>query len=1546
MASIFDTLKSLGRGLVHYVSEGAARAVASFAERYDRNASLVYQQRSHLPRGRTQQLARQHRTGERMMASTMRGAGGLAWPASWTQNRSLQVQMFRRWPHVFIHRLCSTIATLPPRLAYVRPRRKKPRGAGGTVEKHAANRRHGRAQRRRRKAYYEARYKKSLHAIRPHEEIEDVGDDHPLARLLKKPNAWVQSPGILWYQLCLFLYLTGNAYLWMVPDRAFGRPLEAWVIPAHWVWGPQLNAAGATEYKIMPFTGGFGSFTIPADEIVHFHFPNPLNPLDGWSPTQAGAPWIDVSESIDDSRYWTMKQGTQSSVALELGPKYDPDDEDIEAIGAKFMARYASERNAGMPIIPPPDVKVVPLSIAPKDMSFESGFEQLRDAQSALYGCPKGAAGITDPGSDRALWGERAVLMDNLKPLLQYIGETFTASVCIRWDDQLKLWWEDPTPQDPQQVNSDLSADGQHGIRTPNEWRSVRGLEPIENPLYDEPWVPQGFQPLSVAEKQWQQQSQQAAMPQPPAPGGDGAGGGSPDLAALVAGAGQQTSKQAQSDQQTQAGKFAQLGDQDTQADAQDAALDVNDQAWGNRQGAVKKAHEYNARLAARGSRWRLEEDAASQRWRVKDLAAAPAALPARLAAAGLAVVADDTGRAILHQRSLDDDANGGKWEFPGGHINAGEKPRDAAVREWQEETGLPLPRGGRFSGVWNSGNGVYRGYVYRVPTEDALDLFARDPSVNPDGDAFEALAWVSPEDFENHNLRPELLADLPLVHDALRTMPGAVVKSWSPEQAEKHPHAPAGSSHGGEFVSTRPGGQIGTLKAPKSENRSSSRGEDSRSETVAREQTGSRQSLADATRDWKQSGVRSEAFRDWFGDWESDPEEASKVLTSSGKPAIVFSGQPKGIDVFSAAERSELPSSYAFFSDRRSVAELYSGDADSEKEKRTDFSTGRDGQVYAVYLNIRRPWDLDVLSAEEWVHASVDDPSDWAEDAVDYLRQEFQNPEALIQEEANRLQVDLGDLDLQDRGDSREAVERLLPHSGREAFPEWQEAVRHAKIKAFKEAVGYDGDSTDPAEIIRETTQEWPLRGYTMQDALMKSPSGKMAVMYPKMAKRIIERNAYDGYVHTDEEVGGTTWIIFRPEQVKSAYNRGTFDSRDANINKSWDAGKHPRGGDQHFPQRFSKAPGGGAGSASNPNEKPTRRPEEIALPLPEATRPHPGPEQQDEANLDATRDTAGLARPTPADYARVAPAESKPPSVAERSSLHDALESSRMTHASRQDGGVNASFILSLEDGSRGVFKPRGGEREDIRAGVPNGTNYRREVAASRLAEVLGLDDLVPTTVFREQVGLGVGSMQHFVPEADPPVASDQPFDGGEDAARAAAFDYLLGHLDRHAGNWLLKNGKLVLIDNGTSLPTSYLPRDFFNIEFWTHATRENLPLPDRSGWRDKWPDVQKELSDCGIEPAAIELARQRFDALVSAPADAYFSELPGLLPGMTDMLDTTNACDLADRYRQVIAYYGRAAREAHAAGEMDRHREMMDAAVGYRRRLQALEELRRAR
>ena len=153
---------------------------------------------------------------------------------------------------------------------------------------------------------------------------------------------------------------------------------------------------------------------------------------------------------------------------------------------------------------------------------------------------------------------------------------------------------------------------------------------------------------------------------------------------------------------------------------------------------------------------------------------------------AGLMVRAADTGRVLMLQRALSDDAvdgAAGKWEPPGGHAEPGETLAQAALREWAEETGMHAPQG-PLTGSWDSSDGIYRGFVLSVPSEDVLDLEGgRDQVTNPDGDVFESVAWLDPADFsDNPSLRPEVQRDLPQVMAALN---GETVKASRGGNAE-----------------------------------------------------------------------------------------------------------------------------------------------------------------------------------------------------------------------------------------------------------------------------------------------------------------------------------------------------------------------------------------------------------------------------------------------------------------------------------------------------------------------------------------------------------------------------------------------------------------------------------------------------------------------------------------------------------------------------------------------------------------------------------------
>lgn len=146
---------------------------------------------------------------------------------------------------------------------------------------------------------------------------------------------------------------------------------------------------------------------------------------------------------------------------------------------------------------------------------------------------------------------------------------------------------------------------------------------------------------------------------------------------------------------------------------------------------------------------------------------------------AGLVVLAEDTGRVLMLQRhSSDTGKAAGKWEFPGGHVEQDEAHHEAAIREWEEETGIHFPTNGKWGDLhWISPNKKYIGFVYRIPHEADITI---NPAKtrrlqNPDDpkkENIETVAWFSPAD----------LKDNPLVREECHATPWHILSAGNPE--------------------------------------------------------------------------------------------------------------------------------------------------------------------------------------------------------------------------------------------------------------------------------------------------------------------------------------------------------------------------------------------------------------------------------------------------------------------------------------------------------------------------------------------------------------------------------------------------------------------------------------------------------------------------------------------------------------------------------------------------------------------------------------------
>ena len=218
---------------------------------------------------------------------------------------------------------------------------------------------------------------------------------------------------------------------------------------------------------------------------------------------------------------------------------------------------------------------------------------------------------------------------------------------------------------------------------------------------------------------------------------------------------------------------------------------------------------------------------------------------------------------------------------------------------------------------------------------------------------------------------------------------------------------------------------------------------------------------------------------------------------------------------------------------------------------------------------------------------------------------------------------------------------------------------------------------------------------------------------------------------------------------------------------------------------------------------------------------------------------------------------------------------------------GGKNESKLVTLPGGNRGVFKPVSGEDDDLDPDIP-GRYDIREAAASDVARILGMADLVPSTG-QASIRGSEGSLQQFVPDAQPAHEAEESgrdiYGTPEDAARAAILDYIIGNVDRHTENWMVRpDGKIVLIDNGLSFPEGEEADGAPKPGFWPQADEEGLVVPpEAASWGPLWWRIDQALRARGLDNDAILRTHRRFEAVVNqagtpiAMLPAFFKAAP---------------------------------------------------------------------
>lgn len=115
--------------------------------------------------------------------------------------------------------------------------------------------------------------------------------------------------------------------------------------------------------------------------------------------------------------------------------------------------------------------------------------------------------------------------------------------------------------------------------------------------------------------------------------------------------------------------------------------------------------------------------------------------------------------------------------------------------------------------------------------------------------------------------------------------------------------------------------------------------------------------------RQWLQ--VRTKAFKEWFGDWENDPENASKVVDENGEPLVVYHGTQ---DSFTTVDFSKSDAGQGFYAaSNKDTAETY----------------GLNNK-YALFFNLKNPYIIEGFG-QPWNQLLLNDE--------DYTEEELKQP-------------------------------------------------------------------------------------------------------------------------------------------------------------------------------------------------------------------------------------------------------------------------------------------------------------------------------------------------------------------------------------------------------------------------------------------------------------------------------------------------------------------------------------------------------------------------
>jgi len=302
--------------------------------------------------------------------------------------------------------------------------------------------------------------------------------DHPALDIMRNPNPLMRGTTWMFHNLMQW-QLTGRRYTHVVEGG--GKPKELWpmlcqftkIIPSRegLIGGYVYGRDGAIED------------VFETDEVYYHRFrPSPFNPYDAIGPMHSVVQESDIYSAATVSELATWENQGRPDWVLPVDPETTEDQ--MKQLRAAIDKMYKGPRNRGKMLIATLGSEPKALQFTPKEMEYLLGKADIRSVIRTAYGIPESMdegneANLTSAGAGEVQHGRYTIL-----PLVNQDAEEWSETLLYQGygidPNEARFVYDDPVPENREQLRQDIQVFVPAGIWSPNEARAKLGDDPRE----------------------------------------------------------------------------------------------------------------------------------------------------------------------------------------------------------------------------------------------------------------------------------------------------------------------------------------------------------------------------------------------------------------------------------------------------------------------------------------------------------------------------------------------------------------------------------------------------------------------------------------------------------------------------------------------------------------------------------------------------------------------------------------------------------------------------------------------------------------------------------------------------------------------------------------------------------------------------------------------------------------------------------------------------------------------------------------------------------